>query len=66
MVLRLTLFRKRQCDGETDTNLSDLRNVNAACVRCELEPVSPVLEGELPGARYWVQTSGQAPWDPLD
>ena len=66
MVLRLTLFKKRQCDGETDINLSDLRYVNAACVRCELEPGSLVLEGELPGARSWVQTFGQAPWNPLD
>ena len=34
--------------------MSDLRNVNMACVRCEPGPVFPVLEGELPGARYWV------------
>ena len=54
MVLRLTLFIKATVHGETDTNLSDLRDVNTACVRCEPGPVFLVLEGELPGARYWV------------
>ena len=66
MVLRLTLFIKATVRWRTDANLSDLRNVNTACVRCEPGPVFPVLEGELPGARYWVQMSGQVLWDPLD
>ena len=45
--------------------------LSTMCFRCGSQMAGPVLpglglEGELPGARYWIRASGQALWGTLE